>query len=555
MSNANSPSNEWYHGNPNLKRANVQIEYTPDQLEEYLKCASDPVYFIEKYVKIINVDQGLIPFIMYPFQKEMVRSFHENRFVICKLPRQSGKSTTVTSYMLWLILFRPDMNIAILANKGKLARDLLAKIQLAYEHIPRWMQVGIVSWNKGSIELENNSSVVAGSTSSDSIRGGSYNLVFLDEFAFVKNGMAEEFFTSVYPTISSGKTTKTFIVSTPKGMNHFYKRWIDAKEGRSLYKPIEINWYDIPGRDQKFKEDTIRNTSQEQWDQEFDCQFLGSTNTLISGSRLQALTYKHPITSMDGFDIYEGARKDRNYIMVVDSSEGVGLDYSAFIVIDTTEFPYKMVAKYRNNQIDHLTLPQIIYNAAVSYNDAFILLETASTGQQVADILHSDLEYENVLTTINSGRAGQVLTGGFGNQTTRLGVKTSKAVKAIGCANFKTLVEDEKLIIEDIDVITELANFVRIRDTYMAEDGYYDDLTMCFVLFGWMTRQPYFKELTDSDIRKKLLAERERKLEEEMLPFGLLDDPAEEANFEDEFDTPFTDMMDAEVSTWKVGNW
>ena len=520
---------ETYLGNPNLKRSNVNIEFTEENVAEYIKCAKDPVYFIRNYVQIVNVDRGLIPFNMYDFQQDMVEKFDTNRFVICKLPRQSGKSTTVTAYMLWLVLFNDNQNIAILANKGALARDLLGKIQLAYEHLPKWLQQGIQVWNKGNIELENGSKIVAAATSSSAIRGGSYNLIFLDEFAFVGNNMADEFFSSVYPTISSGTTSKVFIVSTPNGMNHFYKMWTDSEEQRNNYIPIEVNWNEVPGRDSKWRAETIQNTSEEQFRQEFECQFLGSTNTLINPVKLRNLSFHDPIEVWNDVEIYHKQEIGREYVISVDTSRGLGLDYSAFIVFDISEVPYKVVAKYRNKEISPLLYPSVVYTIGMRYNEAFVMVELNDIGQQVADILHSDLEYENLFITSVRGRGGQRIGGGF-TKNIQLGVKTSKTVKSIGCSNLKDLIENDKLIVEDYDTIVELSSFISRKNSYEAEDGTHDDLVMCCVLFAWLVRQEYFKDLTDTDIRTKIYGEKMKMLEDESLAFMVMDDGQPDPN-------------------------
>ena len=520
--------NENYLGNPNLKRSNVNVQYTKEQIEEYIKCAKDPVYFIQEYIQIVNVDKGLVPFKLYDFQNEMVNAFQSSRFVINKLPRQSGKSTTVTAYMLWLILFHDQQSIAILANKGSLARDLLGKIQLAYEHLPKWLQQGIVVWNKGNIELENGSKIIASATSSSAIRGGSYNLIFLDEFAFVSNNIAENFFASVYPTISSGETTKVIIVSTPNGLNHFYKLWSDAIDKKNQYKPIEVTWNQIPGRDEKWKSETISNTSEDQFRQEFECEFIGSMNTLISPSKLRAMRFKYPVRKVGNLTIYEEPQKDRVYVMTVDTARGVGLDYSAFLVFDVTKFPYRVVATFRDKNISPMLYPTTIHNVGMSYNEAFILVETNDIGQQVVDILHNDLTYENLMVTVHKGRAGQQVSGGFGGQKRAIGVKTTKQVKRIGCSNLKDLIENDKIIIEDFDLISELSGFVGRGSSYEAEEGMHDDLVMCTVLFSWIVRQDYFKEITDTDIREKLYNEKMKLIEDQMLPFGFIDDGSKE---------------------------
>lgn len=514
---------ETYLGNPNLKRSNVPIEFTNDNIQEYIKCSKDPIYFITNYVQIINIDRGLIPFDLYDFQEDMIETFDTNRFVICKLPRQSGKSTTVTAYMLWLILFQDNQNIAILANKGALARELLGKIQLAYEHLPVWLQQGITVWNKGNIELENGSKIVAAATSSSAIRGGSYNLIFLDEFAFVGNNMADEFFSSVYPTISSGLTSKIFIVSTPNGMNHFYKLWADAEEGNNKYATIEVHWDQVPNRDEKWKEETIANTSEAQFRQEFDCEFVGSANTLIHPTKLKTFVFRKPISVWNEIEIYSEPIPGHEYVISADTARGLGLDYSAFLIFDITEMPYRLVAKYRNQSISPLLYPSIIYAAGMKFNAAFVMVEINDIGGQVADILHTDLEYENLLITTVRGRGGQQIGGGFGTQI-QLGVRTTKTVKSVGCSNLKDLLENEKLIVEDFDLIAELSSFISRKNSYQAEEGSHDDLVMCSVLFGWLTRQTYFKDLTDTDIRTKIYDEKIKLLEDNALNFVLVDD-------------------------------
>ena len=519
--------NEAYLGNPNLKKANVQIEYTKEQVEEYLKCARDPLYFIRSYVKIINVDKGLIPFEPYSFQEKMVETFVSNRFCINKLPRQSGKSTTVTAFMLWTVLFNDAQSVAILANKGALARDLLGKIQLAYEYLPKWLQQGVVTWNKGNIDLENGSKIVAAATSSSAIRGGSYNLIFLDEFAFVGNNMAEDFFASVYPTISSGQTTKVIIVSTPNGMNHFYKMWMDAVEDRSKYVAIEVHWSEVPGRDERWKDETIANTSEEQFRQEFECEFLGSVNTLIHPLKLRTLTFREPISKVSGLDVYVEPVEGRTYVCVADVARGAGLDYSVCSVIDISEVPYRLVAKYRDNEISPMLYPNVIFDIATNYNKAFVLVEVNDIGGQVADVLQQELEYENMLMTANRGRAGQVVGSGFGHGS-YFGVRTTKQVKRIGCSTLKDIIEKDKLIIEDFETIVELASFISRGASYQAEEGQHDDLVMTLVLFAWLVRQEYFKELTNVDIRQKLFEERMKEVENNLLPFGIVDDGHDE---------------------------
>ena len=512
-----------YLSNPNLKKVGVDIEFTQEQIKEYVKCAKDPIYFIRQFVKIIHVDHGLIPLDLYEYQERMVTTFNNNRFVITKMPRQSGKSTAVVGYILHYILFNQDKNVALLANKAELARELLDRLKKAYENLPLWLQQGIVVWNKGSIEVENGSKIIATSTTGSAARGQSFSLVFLDEFAFVPHGLADDFFKSVYPTISSGQETKMIIVSTPKGMNHFYRMWTEAEEGRSNFLPLTVNWWETPGRDERWKEEQIANTSEEDFEQEFACNFLGTSNTLINTNILRNLTFVRPIFQKQGFDQYANIEPGHEYIITVDTSRGVGGDFSAFTVIDVSDIPYRVVAKYRDKNISPLLYPELIYNVANNFNQAFVLVEINDIGEQIANILYRDLEYENLFITAMKGRAGQRVGGGFGKNA-QLGVRTTKQVKRIGCSTLKDLIEDQKIIIEDFDIIEELSNFISKRESYEADEGHHDDLVMCLVLFGWLIRQEYFKDLTNSDIRQKFLADKEEMLDEEMLPFGFYDD-------------------------------
>ena len=514
-----------YLGNHNLKASNVPQEFTKEQVEEYLKCAADPLYFIKKYVQIITLDEGLQPFEPWDFQEDLLGKVHDNRFVICKFPRQTGKSTTVVSYILHYILFNSEVNVAILANKLATARELLNRLKLAYEHLPKWLQQGIEEWNKTNIELENNSKVIAAATSSSAVRGGSFNMIFLDEFAYVPPGVAEEFFSSVYPTISSGKETKVLIVSTPKGLNMFYKMWIDAEEGRSEYVPVEVHWNQVPGRDDKWKKQTIANTSEEQFRVEFECDFIGSTQTLIDPKKLKCLAWKTPVEKTDdGIKVYEKSKEDHQYVMCVDVSRGQEIDYHAITVIDITETPYKVVCSFRNNTMSPMVLPNLVYRIGNKYNTAHALIEINDIGAQVADILHHELEYDNILVTSVRGRKGQTLDGGFGSAQSQLGVRTTKAVKRVGCSIIKSMVEEDKIVVEDFETIEEMVSFVAKANSYEAEKGHHDDLMMTLVLFGWLSTQSYFKDLTNFDLRKNLFQEKIQKLEDELTPFGFIDD-------------------------------
>ena len=524
---------EVYLGNPNLKKANTPIQFTEEQVIEFLKCKEDPVYFANKYIKIVSLDEGLTQFHPYDFQEKLINNFHNNRFNICKMPRQTGKSTTVVSYLLHYAVFNDSVNIGILANKAATARELLQRLQTAYENLPKWMQQGILSWNKGSMELENGSKILAASTSASAVRGMSFNVLFLDEFAFVPNHVADSFFASVYPTITSGKNTKVIIVSTPHGMNHFYRMWHDAERNKNEYIPTDVHWSEVPGRDEKWKATTIANTSEQQFRVEFECEFLGSVNTLINPAKLKNLVYENPIKRNAGLDIYEDPQENHEYLLTIDVARGIGNDYSAFIVFDITQFPYKIVAKYRNNEIKPMLFPNIINDVGKGYNNAWILVEVNDIGDQVASIMHYDLEYDNILMAAMRGRAGQVVGTGFSGKKSQLGVRMTAAVKKLGCSNLKTMMEDDKLLTTDYEIISELTTFAQKGNSFEAEEGCNDDLAMCLVIFSWLVAQDYFKEMTENDVRKRIYEEQKNQIEQDMAPFGFIETGFETSNFVD----------------------
>jgi hypothetical protein len=530
------PKSTSYLGNPNIKPQGVKIPFTLHELQEYEKCATNPVYFIRNYVKIVSLDQGVIPFDLYPFQEQMVKMFINNRFAVVKCPRQVGKSTTTCAFLLWTILFQENQNIAILANKYKTAQKLLSDLKKSYMLLPKWMQQGVIEWNKGNIELENGCKIMASSTSSDAIRGNAFNIIFLDEFAHVPPHIADDFFDSVYPTITSGKTSKVIIVSTPKGMNKFYRMWTEADAERKKskdpgiqwngYERFGIVWSDVPGRDEKWRKETILRTSEEQFRQEFECEFIGSSDTLIAPARLNAMVSKRPIhrwklTFTDSYlDIHMMPIVGHQYVLTADVAGGKEQDASAFVIFDISEMPYRAVAKFRCNKISTMLYPDVIAQAATKYNTAFVMVET--NDNDVAKTLQMDLEYENLITTTTRGRGGTMVGGGF-TKNVEFGLRTNKSTKKIGCGNLKTLIESEKLIVEDFNIYEELTQFVSNgRGSYAATEGGHDDLAMCLVNFGWLVNQKYFKELTDSDVYSQLKADYDAAMEEELAPFGFI---------------------------------
>lgn len=507
-----------YLGNPNLKPRDQATEFTKDQFKEFVRCSTDPVYFINKYVKIINVDHGLVPFSLYPFQEKLINTFNDNRFSIVLSPRQSGKTICVVSYILWASLFNANYTIAMLANKDSTAKELLHRYQIAYENLPKWMQQGVLVWNKGDIELENGTRVISAATSSSAIRGKSINILALDELAHVEPNTQVDFFQSVYPTISSGKSTKILITSTPKGMELFYNLWVGAAEKRNGYTPIEVHWTDVPGRDDEWKQKEIANLgSEEAFNQEYGNAFLGSSNTLISGNKLRKLTYTQPVQKIGECQIFETPKHNRVYAMTVDSAHGTGLDYSAFAVVDVTETPYKVVATFYKNDVPVLLFPTHIFNAAKLYNNAIMLIEVNDLGQQIANIIKNDFEYDNILYCSMKSQKGQQLGMGYGNSMP--GVKMTKTVKKTGCAILKTLIEEDKLILNDFNILYELYSFVSKSDSYEADIGKHDDLVMTLVIFAWMTMQPFYRELVNSDIREKIFKQKIHELDAEMDTF------------------------------------
>lgn len=519
----------YYNSNNNLKAAGIKIDFTEDQVKEYIKCVDDPVYFINTYCKIVTLDHGLQPFKLYPCQINKVKVIHENRKVILMEGRQQGKTTTSAAYILWYTLFQSSKTVAILANKAAAAREVLHRYQLMYENLPKWLQQGVTTWNKGDIELENGSIVFTAATSASGIRGKSVNLLYVDETAIIPNTVAEQFFTSVYPTISAGETTKILLSSTPLGYNHFWKFWNDAENNRNGFVPLFIPYWEIPGRDEKWAEEQRRLLGDLKYNQEVLCTFLGSSLTLINSDSIAQMSPSPYVLSKDGLDVIEKPVKSEDnpknnhaYVLVADTAKGVGGDYSAFTVVDISSVPYKLVAKYRNNTISPLLYPSIIYKVAKEYNEAYVLIELNSS-EQVAHILYDEYEYENVLF-VNRSSNGQVISGGFGGGKSQLGVITDKKVKRIGCSNFKTLVEEKKLLISDADVISEISTFIEVKNSYAADEGYNDDLVMTLVLFGWLTTNPYFKDLNNINIRQVIYENRIRMIEEELTPFGFYDD-------------------------------
>tara|TARA_R110000796_G_scaffold187964_3_gene304913 strand:+ start:425 stop:2047 length:1623 start_codon:yes stop_codon:yes gene_type:complete len=523
MNNIIDTVTKGYNGNTNIKRKGTSIQFSQEMIAEFIKCSKDPIYFAEKYIKIVHVDHGLIPIKMYDYQKEIANAITFNRRVTVNTSRQAGKTTTAVAIILHYVLFNDHKTCALLANKGDAAREVLDRIKIAYEALPKWMQQGVVEWNKGSVEFENGCKIIAGSTSSSAIRGKSISFLYIDETAFVENW--DEFFASVFPTISSGNTTKILFTSTPKGLNHFYKTCEGAREGRNGYIFIEVPWQRVPGRDQKWKEETLAamDHDYQKFAQEFECQFLGSSGTLIEGSKLKALVFREPQAEREHLRIFDYPDKSKTYVIIVDVSRGKGLDYSAFQVMDVSKMPYRQVAAYRDNMVTPIDYATIIHSVVKMYNEAYVLVEVNDIGEQVSDLLHYEYEIETLLYTESAGRSGKRISAGFGKSVDK-GIRTTKSVKAIGCNMLKLMIEQDQLIVQDFFTINELSTFSRKGVSYEAESGAHDDLVMCLVLFGWLTDQTFFREMTDINTMMRLKERNEEDLMESLLPIGFNSD-------------------------------
>ena len=533
-------NNNGYNGNSSLKRIGIDFSYSEEQVLELAKCADDPIYFIDNYCYIVTLDHGIQPFKLYDCQKRKIKLIHDNRKVILMEGRQQGKTTSAAAYILWYTLFQESKTVAVLANKASTAREIMARYQLMFEHLPDWMQQGIKTWNKGDIELENGSIVFTAATTAAGIRGKSVNLLYIDEAAIIPNTVADAFFTAVYPVISAGQTTKILITSTPLGYNHFWKFWNDAVNKNNDFVPMFIPYSEIPGRTEAWALEQKRQLGDLKYNQEVLCKFLGSSLTLINSDTIEYMSTCPTVYSKDGLDLYEYPvkaqldedteeliGKPHSYVIVADTAKGVGGDYSAFVIIDITSVPYKLVGKFRDNKMAPMLYPSVIYKVARDFNMAYVLIEINSS-EQVAHIMHNELEYENLIFVNRDTKTGQAVTGGFGGGKTQLGVNTDKRVKRIGCFTFKSLVEEKKLLITDADTISEISTFIQVKDSYAADDGYHDDLVMPLVLFSWLTTNPYFKELNDVNIREAMYQARIKQIEEDIVPFGFVFNGTEE---------------------------
>ena len=514
-----------YLGNPNIKRAGEVIEMTQHEVDEYARCMIDPIYFITNYIKITTLDYGIQPFILFDYQVKFINCLHENRKVIGLFPRQHGKTTCVAAYLVWYTIFNKAKNVAILANKRSAAQEVMSRMQEMYSDLPKWIQSGVKEWNKGSFILANSSKAFIAATTAAGIRGKSVNFLYIDEAAIIPNTVAEAFFAATYPTISSGETTKIALTSTPLGLNHFWKFWIEAEQGINGFVPVRVDYWEHPKHDDAWAAEQLKNLGQVKYNQEIGLHFLGSSQTLVAGEKIAALPVIRGNVVFPKYTEFEPPKKDENgkltgnYIITVDTSRGADLDASAFVVIDINQMPYKVVAKYADASVSTLMYPEIIMKTAQRYNDAFVLIETNDLGQQVADILFYDLEYENVYMSSRE----KIKEGQSGSNTKSPGLRTTKRSKAIGCDQLKMLIESDHLLVGDPDIISELSTFVRVGTSYKAEEGKHDDLVMCLVLFAYLTQEAVFKELFDFSLRKKFIHAQMQEFDSQTTPIGFVD--------------------------------
>lgn len=520
-----------YLGNPLVKRDGINQNFTEEQVSEYVKCMKDPIYFAEKYIKVISLDDGLVNFKPYEYQEKMFNHFNDNRFSIILACRQSGKSISTVIYILWYAVFHPEKTIAILANKGAVAREMLSRITLALENLPFFLQPGCKALNKGNITFANNTKIVAAATSGSSIRGLSVNLLFLDEFAFVEN--AAQFYTSTYPVVSAGKETKVIITSTANGVgNVFHRLYEGAVQNTNEFKAFRVDWWDVPGRDQKWKDQTVANTSELQFEQEFGNSFHGTSNTLISSNTLLNLKAQTPLTVRNEVFFYENPIENCRYIMTVDVSKGRGQDYSTFNVIKMDDDGFHQVCTYRNNLISPMLFPDIIVKIASLYNNALVIIENNDAGQVVCNHVYYEYEYDNTFVSSSIKSDG-------------IGVMMNKRVKRIGCSNLKDIIELSKLRLVDANTIDELTTFEISKGSYSATVGNHDDLVMNLVMFAWFISSDAFGDLSDVDLKSLLYEDKVKQMEEDITPVGIIDDKPLEGSH-----SIYEDMVN-DMNTWK----
>lgn len=510
---------------PALMQAGLGLELTPLQQEEWVKCALDVVYFVENYYRITTIDRGFILFEPFEFQKEMLQAFQDNRFTILATSRQAGKTTVAAAFLLWFVLFHPDKEVAILANKERQAREIMDRMQKALQDLPFFLQSGLEKYGTTEMAFENGSKVFVYATSPDAIRGRSCSLVYLDEFAFVDGD--EEFWESVYPTLASGSSSRCIITSTPKGQRGmFYALWQgadpDENGNTNGFFKKKVTWQDVPhyANDPTFEESTRARLGDSRFLQEFCVEFRGSVGTLIPSQLLMAMRSKE-VTELNEFTkvLYE-YNPDHSYVAIGDVGGGLEQDYSVLTIFDVTEIPYKIAAKYRCNTISPLLFPFTMVDMCNHYGQCPLLVETNNdVGGQAITVLWYDLEYLETIMTSNDPKRGGSGTR-VGGKGAKPGIKTTSRVRNIGCSNLKGLIETGKLEIEDMDTIDELSTFILKNDKYQADEGCHDDCVMTLVLFSWLVKQDWFEDLYSVNVSQEMKKTASEKAIEALIPFG-----------------------------------
>lgn len=523
---------QFFQGVKGLRNEGIDIGLEQWQILEIAKCAKDVHYFINNYCYIVTLDEGKQKFNTRFYQDDMLDIMVPATRAIFKLPRQSGKSAIVAAFLVWEVVFQDYHSCSILANKEKSAKNILKKVKMIYKTLPIWMQQGVTGWSKLSIELENESYIEASATSASGIRSDSINTLVIDECAWIPKNIWDEFYSSIYPTVSSSKKSKIIMVSTPRGMNHYYKFWNDAELDRNVFRHYGVSYMDVPAyAEPGFKEQTIQEIGLQKWMQEYECEFLGSSGTLISSYHLQnTLVMKDPadIRFEDKFRIFEMpivGEDAHQYIVMADFGEGVGLDYNTIQVMDVTAGPpWTEVAVYEDNETAPAEIPYILERIGKFYNEALVIGETNNIGIGILDDLNYDLEYENIF--YGDEKVSGVLSNHFG-------IKMTKHSKMTGNARLKANIEDGNLIIQDQGTITQFSTYIKKGTSYAAEeDTDHDDLVTPLVLFSYfMAKRNWTENWLDQDRLKN--KGKISKIEEDLLPAGYVDDGIEVTNFEE----------------------
>lgn len=503
-----------FSNNPSLFGTNVKFPLSEKHIQEIYKCSTDIFYFIENYVQIFTLDNGWVVPKLRSYQKKLIQHYLDNRFSNVMMGRQSAKSTTTLLFILWKIIFFPDTTVGMAANKESMATENLSRLKDYFENLPIWLKVGVKAWNSTFITLDNGSKVYSAATSGNTFRGLGLSLLFVDEVAFID--CWDDFSKSVLPTISSGTKSQAIYTTTPKGLNHFYHMWTNGENGKSLFKNFRVEWWEVPGRDEAWKQEMLATLpgGEIEFAQEYACEFLGSSDTLINISSLKMLRYSEVYVRdifTFGFKRYEEVRECHQYIMTVDPAKD-GLDKFAVHVFDVSKFPFIQVAS-ANLNVNYLKMPGVLYEIGTYYNNAFIIIENnEGAGQSVVDKLYDNYEYENLYRDPNKEYYGFRTTSTTRNQI---------------LSNLKIFLENNKIYLNDKDTIDQLFVFINRGGKYQADKGYHDDLVMALaILFA-----PFLHKNMYSDYQSFIASLEGEKEEIENLnisTFGFFDAGTEE---------------------------